>query len=516
MQLRSVHILIILCLVCALHSAGQAQIANHQCYLCHANNALAKSVTLTSGAVETVPLYVDSVQFKASTHRALLCVQCHTDITSANLFTHSGANGLVKTYGGWARFSAKNDTVTAGRERSRNYYTAAAMSCNKSGCHTQHAGFDSSTHHTTWRQRQAHVHTVNGESVGEAYTNNDCNRCHTSCATCHFRTNKIQAAAGDVLPMWDSLQAYGDGGSLARVGKMTEYAMDWTVNVISHTFTTGDSLRQSNAVCQSCHIGYYKPPMSGFLSEEAPYPKVLGTNIRRHPQVQETAMSQKHSSMKCAQCHTNVHAYPGRKHDWQAEGDVKCQTCHTMTSHYTQHTTVDCIACHFTGFARSKGQAAHDVWRWPDAGNRVRPLVVKYNEAINWYPHSIVRPDPAKVCAAMCHYAGNIIGASVITGVAGTADVPLRFELRQNYPNPFNPSTSITYSVPEASRVRIAIFDVLGRYVATLVAANSDPGTFSVSWDGNDHAGRPAATGVYVCRMDAGYFTATRKMLMLR
>ncbi|MEW6510199.1 MAG: T9SS type A sorting domain-containing protein [Bacteroidota bacterium] len=514
-QMIRSHLLILLLTLLAT-SIMHAQITRQQCYLCHANPGLSKTITLSTGSTETIPLYVDTLKFNASLHSALLCVQCHTDITPANLYNHSGSNSLPKSYGGWARFSAKNDTVTPGGERTRNYYTAASMSCNKSGCHPQQAAFDSSTHHVTWRQKQAHVHTVNGESVGEAYVFNDCNRCHTSCATCHFKSNKVQKIGGDVLAIWDSLQFFGDGGSLSRSGGFTEYAMDWTVNVESHTFYTGDSLRATNAVCQSCHLGYYKPPMYGFLSEDPPYPKAWGSNIRRHPQTQELTLSQQHSSRKCAQCHTNVHAYPGRQHNWQEEGDVKCQTCHTMTNHYPQHTTVDCISCHFTGFGRSKGQNAHDVWRWPVASNRVRPLVMKYNEAINWYPHTIVRPDTNTSCAGKCHYEGNLIGASTITSVPISKEVPGSFALEQNYPNPFNPNTTIRFAIPTKELVRIAVYDVLGRFVTTLVNETTEPGTYKILWNGIDHAGMQVSSGVYFYRIEAGTFSSSRKMLLVR
>ena len=493
-----------------------AQLTRQQCYLCHTNTSLSKTITLSSGSTEKIPLYVDSVKYNASLHSALVCVQCHTDITQGNLFNHSGLNSLTKSYGGWARFSAKNDTVAAGKERTRNYYTAAAMSCNKSGCHAQHAAFDSSTHHVTWRQRQAHVKTVNGESVGEAYANNDCSRCHTSCATCHFKTTRTLATSGNVLAIWDSLQTFGDGGSLAISGKLTEYAMDWTINVESHAFYTANDLRATNDICQSCHLGYYKPPMNGFLSEQPPYPKAKGTNIRRHPQSQELTLSKQHTSKKCAQCHSNVHAYPGRQHNWQEEGDVKCQTCHTVTNHYPQHTTVDCISCHFDGFARSKGQDAHDVWRWPQANNRVRPLVMKYNEAINWYPHTIVKPDANAVCASKCHYQGNLLGISVVTSIPVSEMVPKAFALEQNYPNPFNPSTEIRYSVPTKGPVSIVVYDVLGRFVAVLANEVVESGTYKVIWNGLDHNGAPVASGMYLYRIDAGTFAASRKMVLMK
>lgn len=492
------------------------QISRQQCYLCHASTSFSKIITLSSGSKETVPLYVDSVKYNASLHRNLLCVQCHTDITQNNLSNHSGSNSLKKTYGGWARFSAKNDTVTSGQERTRNYYTAAAMSCNKNGCHAQHAAFDSSTHHVTWRQRQAHVRTVNGESVGEAYANKDCSRCHTSCATCHFKSTKIQGTSGNVLAIWDSLQAFGDGGSLAISGKLTEYAMDWTVNVESHDFYTGDNLRGTNEVCQSCHIGYYKPPMNGFLSDQPPYPKAWGTNIRRHPQTQELTLSKQHASKKCAQCHSNVHAYPGKQHNWQDEGDVKCQTCHTVTNHYPQHTTVDCISCHFDGFGKSKGQNVHEVWRWPQANNRVRPLIMKYNEAINWYPHNIEKPNPNTSCVSKCHYQGNLLGVSILTSIPVSNELPKTFALEQNYPNPFNPSTEIRFAIPKQSNVKLVIYDIMGRAIATLINESLPAGSYKTMWNGKSDDGPAFSSSVYFYHIQAGSFTATKKMMLLK
>lgn len=391
-----------------------AQITREQCYICHSNASLQKTITMTS-STEIVPLYVDSTKFKLSKHASLLCVNCHTDITAENQFSHS----LAKTYGGWARFSAKNDTVTAGQEKTRNYTTVASKSCNQNGCHLTKAAFDSSTHFLTFKQKHASVRTINGESVGEAYVNNDCNRCHTTCSTCHFKSNLVQFQAGDVLSIWDSLQTFGDAAEPLKTksNNLTQYKMDWTTNVASHTFLTGDSLRANNNVCQSCHIGYYKPPMNGFLSLESPYPKAYGTNIKRHPQVQEGIQSAVHKSLNCANCHTGVHSFPGtRKVDWQTEGDATCQKCHVNPTHsgfanYSKHTTVDCISCHFRGFVKTTGQTGHDVWRVdnkPDG--RVRPLAMKYNEAVSWYPHNIEKPDVVSSCATKCHYEGNLLG----------------------------------------------------------------------------------------------------------
>ncbi|UCD36758.1 MAG: T9SS type A sorting domain-containing protein [Fidelibacterota bacterium] len=108
--------------------------------------------------------------------------------------------------------------------------------------------------------------------------------------------------------------------------------------------------------------------------------------------------------------------------------------------------------------------------------------------------------------------------------VGDTETVPTRFALEQNYPNPFNASSHIEYSVYEASRVRLAIHDLLGREVVTLVNTTLDPKYYTATWDGRDKNGIPVASGVYFYRVemrDSGpggkiNFAQTKKMVLLR
>jgi hypothetical protein len=96
-------------------------------------------------------------------------------------------------------------------------------------------------------------------------------------------------------------------------------------------------------------------------------------------------------------------------------------------------------------------------------------------------------------------------------------DIPLRFVLEQNYPNPFNPSTAIRYQLSEASVVRLAVYDLLGREVETLRRGLMQPGVHEVLWDGTRHA-----SGVYFCRLQAQPLdgtppqTAVRKMALIK
>jgi subtilisin family serine protease len=90
------------------------------------------------------------------------------------------------------------------------------------------------------------------------------------------------------------------------------------------------------------------------------------------------------------------------------------------------------------------------------------------------------------------------------------------YALEQNHPNPFNPTTTITYSIPAPERVTLRVYDVGGREVRTLVDAVKRPGRYEVIWDGTDARGRTAASGIYFYRLEAGKFSRTMKMMMVK
>lgn len=94
--------------------------------------------------------------------------------------------------------------------------------------------------------------------------------------------------------------------------------------------------------------------------------------------------------------------------------------------------------------------------------------------------------------------------------------VPEQYALHQNYPNPFNPVTILRYDIPEQSEVTITIYDLLGRQVRTLVRDVEEPGFMFVVWDGTNAVGETAGAGVYLYRIQAGDFTRTKKMVLLR
>jgi len=95
-------------------------------------------------------------------------------------------------------------------------------------------------------------------------------------------------------------------------------------------------------------------------------------------------------------------------------------------------------------------------------------------------------------------------------------DLPLAISLLQNYPNPFNPSTEIRYTIGEATRVRLQIYDVLGELVRDLVDEPQSAGVWSKSWDGLDNRGKRIGSGMYFYRLEAGGQIMMKRMVMLR
>jgi flagellar hook assembly protein FlgD len=89
--------------------------------------------------------------------------------------------------------------------------------------------------------------------------------------------------------------------------------------------------------------------------------------------------------------------------------------------------------------------------------------------------------------------------------------VPVTYNLEQNYPNPFNPSTTIKFSLPEATNVTLKIYNTLGQKVAEVVNTNLEAGWYSYQWDAGN-----VATGIYIYELRTNKFVSVKKMLLLK
>ncbi|MFZ4592180.1 MAG: T9SS type A sorting domain-containing protein [Ignavibacteria bacterium] len=105
-----------------------------------------------------------------------------------------------------------------------------------------------------------------------------------------------------------------------------------------------------------------------------------------------------------------------------------------------------------------------------------------------------------------------MMSGSTILLVENTQGItPHSFELYQNYPNPFNPSTTIIFSLSEASLVKINVYDVTGREVEVLVNERLQSGTYRTHWNGSVNP-----SGVYFYKLTAGDYSETRKMILIK
>jgi hypothetical protein len=129
--------------------------------------------------------------------------------------------------------------------------------------------------------------------------------------------------------------------------------------------------------------------------------------------------------------------------------------------------------------------------------NLIAPLVVSGSYLFAGTSFSVWRRPLSEMITAVEQISGD--------------GLPKGFALEQNYPNPFNPSTTIRFSLPKSGHVTLKVYDLLGREVETLVDDQRTAGSYSVEWTPNN-----LASGVYFYRIQAGAYTETKKLMLLR
>jgi hypothetical protein len=94
--------------------------------------------------------------------------------------------------------------------------------------------------------------------------------------------------------------------------------------------------------------------------------------------------------------------------------------------------------------------------------------------------------------------------------------IPNQFELYQNFPNPFNPVTILQYALPGDALVNITIYDIMGRQVKTLIDRSQTAGYKSIQWDATNDNNQPVSAGLYLYTIQAGDYSQTKKMVLLK
>ncbi|MEW5702890.1 MAG: T9SS type A sorting domain-containing protein [Candidatus Zixiibacteriota bacterium] len=144
----------------------------------------------------------------------------------------------------------------------------------------------------------------------------------------------------------------------------------------------------------------------------------------------------------------------------------------------------------------------------------------------NWEIHhpAVVLPGKGWYTLLIMDRESDDVGSCAVTLAKTFADVrelpdnalPTEFALSQNYPNPFNPATTIQYALRHDCHTTVTVFDILGRAVRTLVDTDQPAGRYAVTWDGRSDDGRALASGIYLYRIKAADFVATRKLVLLK
>ena len=113
-------------------------------------------------------------------------------------------------------------------------------------------------------------------------------------------------------------------------------------------------------------------------------------------------------------------------------------------------------------------------------------------------------------------YSGTLSGTLELLETGINNITSSNFSLSQNYPNPFNPITTLKYFIPKDSFVNVAVHDMNGKMIKSIVNENQKYGSKTVQWEATNNQGEPVSAGVYFYRIKAGDFRQTNKMILLK
>ena len=132
-------------------------------------------------------------------------------------------------------------------------------------------------------------------------------------------------------------------------------------------------------------------------------------------------------------------------------------------------------------------------------------LVGEYNTEIQLFSND---PDQGLITIP--------VSLTTVVSVEEEPPLPVAYQLHQNYPNPFNPVTTIRYDLPIDSHVRLTIYNILGHQVIVLADDHQAAGYKSIRWNGRNTSGKLASAGMYFYAVEAGKYSAIRKMVLLK
>ena len=347
-----------------------------------------------------------------------------------------------------------------------------------------------------------------------------------NCGTCH--TTGWQTTEDNGGLRQDGLE--GMAGTFAAPGVECEGCHGPGGDHAAAPSTANISKDTSKELCGSCHFRDSEHRIAA-----------SGGFIRHHEQYDELVNSP-HRFMDCGQCH-DPHKSVVNELGGTTNG-ADCTVCHAgvavLVPEMQDH---DCDTCHMpkvsksaivtesfgddTGFLGDIQSHTYKLNNDPDA-----PMFTEDGKFVllDAEGDAVIRVEyacggchngseaPAQTVDWMYANAAIVHNGDLTTAVARLEDIgaPVDFALHQAYPNPFNPTTNIRYDVSQPSSVRFEVRNAVGGLVNVIVDEQQAPGRYLATWEGNDVAGRPVASGVYFGQLQAGDFRQTVRMTLVR
>jgi hypothetical protein len=343
-----------------------------------------------------------------------------------------------------------------------------------------------------------------------------CFKCHTTGATTEGSWNGVTA---------DSLGSFSEPGIRCE-GCHGPGSLHASSFGSVKPPNTGETLQIT--ICGTCH-------QRGGTTNNIP---AGGGYIQHHEQINEMRAS-KHgdglgAELTCAACHeTHVPLrYP--ESTPQEAIKTKCQTCHPAANYPVFvngiQKSIDCVDCHMPPAGKSAIGKVVGNGRRGDVKTHIMAINVNpvdYTSMFNTEGTAVQLDGSGYAAVTLdfaclrCHttetiawaapFADNIHTEGIVTDVNDTKAIPTEFALDQNFPNPFNPSTTISFSIPFSTDVKINIYSISGELVGTILEDFMPAGQHIINFEADG-----LSSGVYLYKLEAGSFTSSKKMVILK
>jgi hypothetical protein len=260
--------------------------------------------------------------------------------------------------------------------------------------------------------------------------------------------------------------------------------------------------------------------------------------IKHHEQFNEMKAS-KHGDgnspdLTCASCHNShiaVH-YPDVAGDGLSGIKVDCATCHPnhQITVNGNPKSIDCVDCHMPKASKSALGATLGNGFKGDVSTHIMGINTEAvpRDSMFTLDGNLVRLDAEGLASVTldfaclaCHQSGTVEWAAgfakdihtngITTSVEEVTGLPTEFSLKQNYPNPFNPTTTVEFSLPSKSMVKVVVYTAAGQHVVTLVDGNRPAGVHRAVFNGDG-----LASGIYIVKINSDFGEISSKMMLVK